>query len=242
MGTPRAIWPLASAIASLLVMAAPSAGGVFTRSPLQTVSVASTSPCEAIGHMASCFARLCGEKGPSPPELSRVVLATAPATCRAGPSFHCPREVDGSPGWRPLASRSQEGAASSRRPRRALPRSSPNVRGPYGGVAVPMRTQSPDRAIGEGRPAPISDRTFGLQGFVDAPERIRTSTDHTVHKALNLARLPIPPQAPEGPGSIASQCPRPDRGAGLWRFRRSVIACRPEHLFASRRGMPRWTS
>ena len=29
----------------------------------------------------------------------------------------------------------------------------------------------------------------------DAPERIRTSTDHTVHKALNLARLPIPPQA-----------------------------------------------
>jgi len=37
----RAIWPLALAIASMLVMAAPSAGGVFTRSPLQTVSVAS---------------------------------------------------------------------------------------------------------------------------------------------------------------------------------------------------------
>ena len=29
----------------------------------------------------------------------------------------------------------------------------------------------------------------------DAPERTRTSTDHSVHKALNLARLPIPPQA-----------------------------------------------
>ncbi len=28
-----------------------------------------------------------------------------------------------------------------------------------------------------------------------APERTRTSTDHSVHKALNLARLPIPPQA-----------------------------------------------
>jgi hypothetical protein len=69
MGAPRAIWPLASAIASLLVMAAPSAGGVFTRSPLQTVSVASTSPCEAIGHMASCLPALAGRR----PEPSRVV-------------------------------------------------------------------------------------------------------------------------------------------------------------------------
>ena len=37
----------------------------------------------------------------------------------------------------------------------------------------------------------------------DAPERIRTSTDHTVHKALNLARLPVPPQA-RGAASIAA--------------------------------------
>ena len=36
-----------------------------------------------------------------------------------------------------------------------------------------------------------------LRGFPSAPERTRTSTDHTVHKALNLARLPIPPQALE---------------------------------------------
>ena len=35
------------------------------------------------------------------------------------------------------------------------------------------------------------------RGFPSAPERTRTSTDHTVHKALNLARLPIPPQALE---------------------------------------------
>ena len=32
-------------------------------------------------------------------------------------------------------------------------------------------------------------------GFRHAPEKTRTSTDQSVHKALNLARLPIPPQA-----------------------------------------------
>lgn len=36
----------------------------------------------------------------------------------------------------------------------------------------------------------------------NAPEWTRTTTDHTVHKALNLARLPIPPQALEA-ASIA---------------------------------------
>jgi hypothetical protein len=41
-----------------------------------------------------------------------------------------------------------------------------------------------------------------MQGFRSAPERTRTSTDHKVHKALNLARLPIPPQA-LGAASIA---------------------------------------
>ncbi len=46
-----------------------------------------------------------------------------------------------------------------------------------------------------------------MQGFSSAPERTRTSTDHKVHKALNLARLPIPPQALEAasiapPGSL----------------------------------------
>ena len=41
-----------------------------------------------------------------------------------------------------------------------------------------------------------------MQGFRSAPERTRTSTDPTVHKALNLARLPIPPQALEA-ASIA---------------------------------------
>ena len=32
-------------------------------------------------------------------------------------------------------------------------------------------------------------------GVHSAPRETRTPTDHTVHKALNLARLPIPPQA-----------------------------------------------
>jgi hypothetical protein len=36
------------------------------------------------------------------------------------------------------------------------------------------------------------------RGFHSAPERTRTSTDQAVHKALNLARLPIPPQARGG--------------------------------------------
>ena len=40
------------------------------------------------------------------------------------------------------------------------------------------------------------------RGSPSAPERTRTSTDQSVHKALNLARLPIPPQA-LGRGSIA---------------------------------------
>jgi hypothetical protein len=46
------------------------------------------------------------------------------------------------------------------------------------------------------RPSEIQ-KSPAVQGFLDAPERTRTSTDPTVHKALNLARLPIPPQALE---------------------------------------------
>jgi hypothetical protein len=40
------------------------------------------------------------------------------------------------------------------------------------------------------RPVPISPlKSKHLQAIYDAPERTRTSTDHSVHKALNL----IPP-------------------------------------------------
>src|SRR3954464_13712413 len=37
-----------------------------------------------------------------------------------------------------------------------------------------------------------------LRGFPSAPRETRTPTGHTAHKALNLARLPIPPQARDG--------------------------------------------
>ena len=59
---------------------------------------------------------------------------------------------------------------------------------------VHCRTEPPEASEQKESPA--------MQGFRDAPERTRTSTDHSVHKALNLARLPIPPQALEA-ASIA---------------------------------------
>src|SRR5436305_1725245 len=67
--------------------------------------------------------------------------------------------------------------------------------------------------------------TLDFRGFPSAPERTRTSTDHTVHKALNLARLPIPPQAP-GAGSIASRAGYEgvSRGSGVARHQRAQSA------------------
>src|ERR1700742_4649975 len=56
----------------------------------------------------------------------------------------------------------------------------------------------------EPRRGSVHKESPAMQGFRSAPERTRTSTDHSVHKALNLARLPIPPQAP-GAASIARQ-------------------------------------
>jgi hypothetical protein len=40
----------------------------------------------------------------------------------------------------------------------------------------------------------------GTRGFLSAPKRTRTSTGQMAHKALNLARLPIPPPARGGGG------------------------------------------
>jgi hypothetical protein len=53
------------------------------------------------------------------------------------------------------------------------------------------------------RPSPNRDKRRVCRGSSNAPERIRTSTGHTAHKALNLARLPVPPQA-RGRASIAT--------------------------------------
>ncbi len=61
------------------------------------------------------------------------------------------------------------------------------------GPNIPHRTDA-STAFGQ-------EKTPRERGFSSAPERTRTSTDQTVHKALNLARLPIPPQA-LGRGSI----------------------------------------
>src|SRR5438270_12160788 len=48
-------------------------------------------------------------------------------------------------------------------------------------------------------------------GFSSAPKRTRTSTGHSAHKALNLARLPIPPPARGVPQHIrgSAGCDRP---------------------------------
>src|ERR1700733_8314292 len=67
--------------------------------------------------------------------------------------------------------------------------------GAYQAVSTPPRTTKPAHAGFVQQPP--------VRGFPSAPERTRTSTDHKVHKALNLARLPIPPQALEA-ASIAS--------------------------------------
>src|SRR5919108_4841352 len=61
----------------------------------------------------------------------------------------------------------------------------------------------PRRPRPSGAPIPADARTPRLRGLLHAPERIRTSTGHTAHKALNLARLPVPPQA-RGRASIAT--------------------------------------
>src|SRR3954453_9112468 len=58
-------------------------------------------------------------------------------------------------------------------------------------------------------------KTPRLRGFRHAPKRTRTSTGLTSHKALNLARLPIPPPARvtrrvcRGGRRIADRCVRP---------------------------------
>src|SRR4051795_12555700 len=53
-----------------------------------------------------------------------------------------------------------------------------------------------------------------------APRETRTPTGHTAHKALNLARLPIPPQARDGAeykGPFRNSRAQPPAGrAGVW--------------------------
>ena len=69
-------------------------------------------------------------------------------------------------------------------------------------VAVSVHEAPADPSAVRYEYTPRTSHPLRFRGFPSAPERTRTSTDHSVHKALNLARLPIPPQAP-GRASIA---------------------------------------
>jgi hypothetical protein len=63
-----------------------------------------------------------------------------------------------------------------------------------------------------------------VSGLQSAPRETRTPTDHTVHKALNLARLPIPPQARAAPEYRAGRRPLEGVRRGLYIL---------EHMFGS---------
>src|SRR6185312_5919797 len=62
--------------------------------------------------------------------------------------------------------------------------------------AGPMAQNQTAGAGGDG--GAINEKRPWFQGLFHALEWTRTTTDHTVHKALNLARLPIPPRAQSG--------------------------------------------
>jgi hypothetical protein len=81
----------------------------------------------------------------------------------------------------------------------------------FGQALDPDWTPGPASAAPPPRVHDAKPRVCG--GLRSAPERIRTSTDHTVHKALNLARLPVPPQA-RGSASIAGGLPRSEAVRG----------------------------
>src|SRR6202012_3842727 len=82
-----------------------------------------------------------------------------------------------------------DAARTARGPTSDAGRGGPTWRAPGGNAARTAVLRGPRNPIREHKKAPQCG------AFHSAPERTRTSTDHSVHKALNLARLPIPPQA-----------------------------------------------
>src|SRR3954470_22538848 len=83
----------------------------------------------------------------------------------------------------------------------------------------------------------LTTKALHLQGFCHAPKRTRTSTRESPDKALNLARLPIPPPAQVGePGHIgrwrgpsiapSGAAPRAQAGAGTAARRGPLAAAR----------------
>src|SRR5262245_8699176 len=68
-----------------------------------------------------------------------------------------------------------------------------------------------------------------LRGFLhDAPKRTRTSTGLTAHKALNLARLPIPPPAQWGAEYSPALIPSSGRASLRTHVRPSARHAHPE--------------
>jgi repressor LexA len=65
-----------------------------------------------------------------------------------------------------------------------------------------------------------------MRGFLHAPEWTRTTTEKSLHKALNLARLPIPPRAQRGRVYLRSNAVQRPRGVGNLRVLVSVPAPR----------------
>ncbi len=67
--------------------------------------------------------------------------------------------------------------------------------------SIPMASASRSSVPGGSGPRASTVRSAGRserKQSLDAPRETRTPTDQMVHKALNLARLPIPPQARGG--------------------------------------------
>jgi hypothetical protein len=94
------------------------------------------------------------------------------------------------------------------------------------GWTVSPRVSRTPPPIPTGRSGPHEPRRSGA--FPNAPKRTRTSTGLEAHKALNLARLPIPP-----PAQVVAR--RKPRGAPSIARLASVLRAvyLPEHMFAA---------
>ena len=94
-------------------------------------------------------------------------------------------------------------------------------------------------------PSPLLDDSRKLRDFqaFSAPERSRTSTTREGHKALNLARLPVPPQAPEGSLILVAVSRRPRQLASVRRRSYYPNRCSREGAEDRQTGdHERWTS
>jgi hypothetical protein len=165
----------------------PPGGG--RRSPLRHLG-------EAV-HDGLRFGRMLLCKGASGDPGRRRALPPAPAHHR---DRLRPHEVPArhhqipAAGWRPVAPSGSSSppattSSSSTPPSPAEPGTAGRHR------SAPRRTRTRTRTTSKARRSGLC-ATAPMRGFsFSAPKRTRTSTGHSSHKALNLARLPIPPPA-----------------------------------------------